>query len=432
MTAVLNRALRYLALGEYGRAMAVFDGSPLLALKPETVEAIRRLYPGKYPPLNLEAQGAVTSAALNCTDASQPLVASLPSDPLRDAAGTPAASNVAAVPSPPAPPVGGSAAAHEAGRPDEGLPPLTLPILPGSPLPANRGMTATCDEEQLCAVLPPLILPPSLTESRPPTIGAALAGGPAGQTPLPTLPPLAPGSPPMSAMAASDDRRQYSAPIDVASAALPDPPGTSNSATASPPRTATSCITHQALLRYLKSRRRGTGGGISGWTYDMLGTIADSELSLFVQLLIDITSGDVHADARSQLLHGRGIALRKPNGNPRPVGILEIFVRLASGILVSALINDITTAIEHPDLALGTPAGTEALVHAVRGHLTLHPDHATKRDDITNAFNSVSSEAIFAALGNKIPALAKLLHFLYDTPTLITYKCPEPRWSTRL
>ena len=164
----------------------------------------------------------------------------------------------------------------------------------------------------------------------------------------------------------------------------------------------------------------------------MLGTIADSELSLFVQLLIDITSGDVHADARSQLLHGRGIALRKPNGNPRPVGILEIFVRLASGILVSALINDITTAIEHPDLALGTPAGTEALVHAVRGHLTLHPDHATKRDDITNAFNSVSSEAIFAALGNKIPALAKLLHFLYDTPTLITYKCPEPRWSTPL
>jgi hypothetical protein len=122
------------------------------------------------------------------------------------------------------------------------------------------------------------------------------------------------------------------------------------------------------IADYLATRAIGTGGGYSGWTYDRLKSVwalGDPDFTKGLTVLLEaIMNNELSDDAAALLRNQRGIALAKPNGEPRPIAIGETFYCLAAGLLARKFKQQIIEAIGKHDVGFGHKGGCEVLGHA--------------------------------------------------------------------
>lgn len=159
----------------------------------------------------------------------------------------------------------------------------------------------------------------------------------------------------------------------------------------------TKSITEGKVKDVIKKCKNPTSGGISGYTGYFVRCIGPSkEFVLFIQdLAKGIGKGSV--PYKDMLLACRIIALQKPNNGVRPIAIGEIFYRLVANVLLNTFTE--YTLLPY-QLGVGTPGGTEPIVHALD---VLCEKYALISLDLANAFNSMFRSWILAALRKHAP-----------------------------
>ena len=179
---------------------------------------------------------------------------------------------------------------------------------------------------------------------------------------------------------------------------------------------------------YLRSRSKMCGAGNSGLTFDDLKAAvcghAIATLHL-CKLLHDIMRGLVPPAYRDALTASRGVPLDKGDGTPRPIGILEVIVRLAAGLLAREYMGDITKAVGPFEFGFGVSGGAEAMSHVVRALTVDHPEYTVVHGDTQNAFNELEihgPHGMLQAVAKAVPQLLPYALFMYGTPTTVTFQ----------
>ena len=144
------------------------------------------------------------------------------------------------------------------------------------------------------------------------------------------------------------------------------------------------------------------GGGLSGMTYRKLRIAFDANgdveckaiepLADFVTLISDGKCD--HPELRPFLATQRGIPLKKKDGGVRPVGILEVFARIASGVITRTHRRFFESMLHPHDFGSGASGGIEAAAHATQITLRQNVKHIVIKADVMNAFNEMCRQAV--------------------------------------
>ena len=186
--------------------------------------------------------------------------------------------------------------------------------------------------------------------------------------------------------------------------------GLPSAETTSAPAPATEIeMTKTQMNKIMHSFPRGTSGGVSGWTPELLLALCRVGVGDFTKnftaLLLDIAKGNVQGEHRRFIFSAKAIAHYKETPSAhldpklRPISIGEL-LRRAAGKHVLKLSEKQAAAylIARGQVAVGTPGGAEALVHACRATVTAYRKDPAYRDrvylqaDRRNAFNMVSRD----------------------------------------
>ena len=172
-------------------------------------------------------------------------------------------------------------------------------------------------------------------------------------------------------------------------------------------------------------RRKRKASGLSGWSFSRVMQVwdchGDGQAVAFrdVARLVDLLLGPKlfsYPLLRDLLVQQRGIALSKPTPPDvegpavRPIGITEVFVRLAASYLVTSNTEVLKSQMHEHCFGFGVEGGSEALAATVRGLLRLHPDWCTLKADFANAFNTAWRETILDQ--GDLPGHRKMANFI--------------------
>ena len=187
------------------------------------------------------------------------------------------------------------------------------------------------------------------------------------------------------------------------------------------------------MLAFISRKSAYTGHGHDNWSYgtlkqllhdrDKYGANGDAVLHGLHEFLLDIANGKLNTPTLRPLLTTlRGVAIDKGNGDPRPIGIGQLFTSIASALAVRAkdVTNRIPSGVGSTELMHGIPGGTEAAVHTVRALLAQNPSWVVCKTDIQNAFNALSREWVLAA-AQTYPTLVPLANMIYGGTTSVVY-----------
>ena len=98
------------------------------------------------------------------------------------------------------------------------------------------------------------------------------------------------------------------------------------------------------------------------------------------------------------------MALAKPNGKPRPIGIGETILQLAGGLLMKKTREKFKRAIGDLEVGIATPGGPEALAHAIAALLKYNDaSWCVIKIDVSNAFGNISRVKVVEALAQQVP-----------------------------
>ena len=182
----------------------------------------------------------------------------------------------------------------------------------------------------------------------------------------------------------------------------------------------------------ISKKKRNTGSGFSGWNYRGLYALfhdksSDSYHSYLpiAKLVVHILTGKLAGDECFAPFTGiaRGIALKKPNGKPRPIGIMEVLMRIAGTIGTRLFRPQLMGAMHKHDFG-HAPDGPGVLAQTIRA-LLARPDHAVISLDCRNAFNEASTVAAIEHTTDAVPQLRPLAQTFYAQPRLVSY-APDP------
>ena len=187
------------------------------------------------------------------------------------------------------------------------------------------------------------------------------------------------------------------------------------------------------MLDFINSKSTFTGHGHDHWSYatlkqllhdrDKHGANGEAVLNGLHEFLLDIANGKLNTPTLRPLLTTlRGVALNKGNGDPRPIGIGQLFTTIASALAVRAkdVTKRIPSGVGPTELMHGISGGTEAAVHTVRALLALNPSWVVCKTDIQNAFNAVCRKWVLAA-AQTYPTLVPLAKMIYGDTTKVVY-----------
>ena len=186
-------------------------------------------------------------------------------------------------------------------------------------------------------------------------------------------------------------------------------------------------VSADTLTSVLKALKKGKAGGPSGWTYAHVRaacTRTKSARSALLRLVNVMLAGTLpHVQLLSD---SRLIAVGKPDGGVRPIAIAEVFVRIACLCALSAA-TVASLALPPLQLGVGVRGGAECIGHALRAALHDDPATAVVQLDFTNAFNSVSRQAVLHAVKQRQPALLPFVQWLYGRHSrLLLHSRDEP------
>jgi hypothetical protein len=121
----------------------------------------------------------------------------------------------------------------------------------------------------------------------------------------------------------------------------------------------------------------------------------------------------------------RGIAFLKPNGKPRPIGIGEPLLQMASTLAARATRSILSLAIGPYEKGVGVAGGTEAMSHLVQCHLSSDLSHVAVKTDFSNAFGSYNRGNAITLIKDSCPALLPIVMLRYSGPVPVKFRIPS-------
>jgi hypothetical protein len=115
------------------------------------------------------------------------------------------------------------------------------------------------------------------------------------------------------------------------------------------------------------------------------------------------------------------MAMAKPEGGVRPIAVGEVLLKLVGRAIGRQLREQFQQALQPFQFGVATPGGCEAVVHGVRAHLDVHPDHVLLQTDVENAFNCIHRSAIFSELRERMPQLVPFFRATYGFEGMLVY-----------
>jgi hypothetical protein len=102
----------------------------------------------------------------------------------------------------------------------------------------------------------------------------------------------------------------------------------------------------------------------------------------------------------------------------RPIAIGEAIVKIAEAVVFESVIEEAVEYL-HPEQLAFDEAGCEKVIHKLRADFESGTPICSI--DMTNAFNTVHREAIFAA-ASRFPKLMPIVHLLYGSPSTLLHR----------
>ncbi|CAI7808848.1 unnamed protein product [Closterium sp. NIES-53] len=182
-------------------------------------------------------------------------------------------------------------------------------------------------------------------------------------------------------------------------------------------------IAYAELLKLLSRCENGVGAGPSGMTFEHLrdASVTNASVSTHLHALVNtILKGKLPQSIADLLTSSRLIALAKREGGARPIAVCECLTRLVAKAALSTLGEAARGYFLPLQYGVAVPGGAEAIIHSARAYTDNHPNCLILQADISNAFNTISRQAIVTALQD--PALSPLLSLVkltYGEPSLL-------------
>lgn len=178
-----------------------------------------------------------------------------------------------------------------------------------------------------------------------------------------------------------------------------------------------------AVCKRVCAHNRGTAGGPTGWTYEMICACVQSSedgLRAALQFVNLILKGTLPRDCF--LLGSVMVGLQKttdgvPNGGVRPIAIGEAWYRLAMLCALTDCGGVVGASLAPMQVGVGTRGGVDAVAHAIAAVLHDHPLSVACALDCSNAFNTVRRDAVFAAVQARVPQLLSVVQWAYGEAT---------------
>ena len=159
-------------------------------------------------------------------------------------------------------------------------------------------------------------------------------------------------------------------------------------------------VSEEEVTRVVRSRlSRGSSPGLDGWTREMLLPIITNRATLkeFTLMISDIANGRTSQQVKDRLMGCPLIALDKPDGGTRPIAMESVIIKLVAHIAMAHITADAwSAAFPNSQYGVGPEANVERAVHEIRAKI--HAGRHAIAVDCTNAYNTVSREAIVARL----------------------------------
>lgn len=165
---------------------------------------------------------------------------------------------------------------------------------------------------------------------------------------------------------------------------------------------------------------RGSAGGPSGWTFEMVMAVAQSTedgfnaVLAFVNLIL---SGEL--PRCGELLDSLLLGLQKPAGGVRPIAVGEVWYRLAGLCALEVVGREAGNSLAPLQVGCGTRGGVDAVAHGVATALAADPQNVLLTVDMQNAFNRVDRAAVYAAVKQRVPELLPVVQWAYGAPSLL-------------
>ena len=144
---------------------------------------------------------------------------------------------------------------------------------------------------------------------------------------------------------------------------------------------------------------RGAAPGLDGWTRELLLPIVYNREALkeFTMMITDFANGNTTEPIIARLMGCPLVALEKPDGGTRPIAIESAIIKLLSHIALGRVTAGAwKRAFPAHQYGAGPEASVERAVHEIRRKIC--DGNVGILVDCTNAYNTVSREAIFKEL----------------------------------
>jgi hypothetical protein len=113
--------------------------------------------------------------------------------------------------------------------------------------------------------------------------------------------------------------------------------------------------------------------------------------------------------------------MAKPEGGVGPIAVEEVLLRLVGRAIGRQQAEQFQHALQPFQFGVATPGGCEAVVHWVRAHLDVHPDHVLLQTDVENVFNCIHRSTIFSELRERMPQLVRFFRATYGFESRLVY-----------
>ena len=181
------------------------------------------------------------------------------------------------------------------------------------------------------------------------------------------------------------------------------------------------------MISTLRSFKKSSSAGVSGIRPGHILSLLDIQGSnRLVHTLRSLTSKLANFEVPqclSPLLCGaRLIALRKPNGDPRPIACGDVFRRLTSKLVLLRALPLVSPKLLPVQLGISVPSGTEMIFHQVCSQLNTTLDEQNLLLlDLKNAFNSIDRSSIMKAITKYCPLLLRWFAWSYGVPSRLNF-----------
>ena len=183
-----------------------------------------------------------------------------------------------------------------------------------------------------------------------------------------------------------------------------------------PPRLNATCLI-EYIINAIKDSPKRSAPGLSGWRYEHLKWIIDSESdndkSPIFSILAAIMEARLIPEIKEILRTTILLAILKPNGGVRPLSLADVLRRIVAKAVAIAHKYQWKRAVGIYQYGIATAAGVEAVQTGVKLHLQTNQESAAVLFDGVNAFNSCDRQMFLNELYAHFPAISSFIEQWY-------------------